>query len=330
MPYADKPIRINEVELKNRLAMAPTAVFKATDYGRITPALCAHYAERAQLSGVGLIITGHCFVCAEGQAKPHQASASRDSDTIGLAALADACHNNGIAAFCQISHAGGAARKSFTGFAPIAPSAIVSPQAYVAAEGDGNPTVASAADIAHIVESFADAACRVKEAGFDGVELHSAHAYLLDQFYSPLMNKRDDEYGGSVENRLRIHREVVEAVRNAVGPQFVVGMRLGGCDYQDGGATIEDAVLAAQILQETGIDYLSISGGWHAWRRPGHSEPGWFADQARAVKAVANIPIITAGGVQTREDAELLLGQGVCDIVAVSRPLLKNPGWPEG
>ena len=129
-------IRIGSVKLKNRLVMAPMAVYKATEDGHVTPALCAHYAERAQKSGVGLIITEHCFVAPEGKAKPRQVSAASDADAIGLSALADACHNNGIAAICQISHAGAAARASVTGAKPVAPSAQVSPAAIPAGVGD--------------------------------------------------------------------------------------------------------------------------------------------------------------------------------------------------
>ena len=152
---------------------------------------------------------------------------------------------------------------------------------------------------------------------------------LLNEFYSPLHNKRTDEYGGTLEGRLRIHREVLAAVRATVSDEFVVGMRLGGCDYEEGGATIEDAVEAARILTASGVDYLNLSGGWHAWRRAGHEEPGWFADQSRAVKAVVDTPILLAGGIQTPEQADVLLANGACDIVGIGRPLLKNPAWPE-
>ena len=325
----DQPIGIGALKLKNRLAMAPVAVYKCTAEGRVTPELCEHYALRAKLSGVGLIITEHSFVAPEGKAKPNQVSVCTDDDIPGLSLLADACHDNGIAAICQISHAGGAARRSVTGVEPVAPSAIVSSQAFTAQEGDGVPQALDEAGIMRIINAFADAAQRVKDAGFDGVELHSAHAYLLDQFYSPLLNVRTDSYGGSLENRIRIHRAVLGSVREAVGPDFVIGMRLGGCDYEAAGATIDDAVEAARMLQDAGADYLSISGGWHAWRRPGHEEPGWFADQAQAIRAAVSIPVLTAGGIKTRNDAERLLQAGVCDIVAVGRPLLKNPAWPD-
>jgi 2,4-dienoyl-CoA reductase-like NADH-dependent reductase (Old Yellow Enzyme family) len=151
---------------------------------------------------------------------------------------------------------------------------------------------------------------------------------LLNEFYSPLHNTREDAYGGSLENRTRIHREVLAAGRQAVGPVFIVGVRLGGCDYEEGGATIDDAVATACMLEAAGASYISVSGGWHAWRRPGHTEPGWFADQARAVKAAVTIPVITAGGVTTPNEAERLLQDAICDIVALGRPLLKNPSWP--
>ena len=277
---------------------------------------------------MGLIITEHSFVAPKGQAKPNQVSVAHEADAMGLSALADACHNNGIAAVCQISHAGGAARESVTGLPPVAPSPLVSSQAFAAQEGDGLPLELDEAGIERIVAAFAAAARRVQAAGFDGVEVHSAHAYLLNEFYSPLHNKRTDAYGGTLENRTRIHREVMAAVRQAVGPDFVVGVRLGGCDYENGGATIDDAVWTAQMLESCGASYISVSGGWHAWRRPDHTEPGWFADQSRAVKEAVRIPVMTAGGIQTRAEAERLLEAGICDIAAVGRPLLKHPSWP--
>lgn len=324
----EQPIRIGNVEVKNRLAMAPMAVYKATEAGSVTPALCAHYAERAQRSGVGLIITEHSYILPQGKAKPRQVSCARDEDAMGLSALADACHNNGIKAICQVSHAGGAARRHVTGLAPAAPSPLLSPAAIRATEGEGDPEELSARDIAAIVAAFAAAARRVRDAGFDGVEIHSAHAYLLDQFYSPLLNARTDGYGGPLENRLRIHREVLAAVRQAIGPEFAVGVRLGGCDYEEGGATIADAVEAARILEAAGADYLSVSGGWHRYEVPGRDEPGWFADQAAAVKGAVGIPVLLTGGVKEPSQAEALLAAGVCDIVGIGRALLKDAAWP--
>ncbi len=323
-----QPLRIGTVEVRNRLAMAPFGTYLCTDDCHVTDALCEHYRERAEAGNVGLIITEHCFVSPEGQAKPRQVSISRDADTSGLARIAQVCHTNGVKAFCQLSHAGGAARLSVSGLKPVAPSAIVSSQAYRAEEGDGAPRALSEEEIARIVEDFARAAQRAQEAGFDGVEIHAAHAYLLDEFYSPLLNKRTDTYGGNLENRIRIHREVIRAVRAATDDAFVVGMRLGGCDYEPGGATIEDAQKAAAILEAEGLDYLSVSGGWHAWRRPDHKEPGWFADQSRAVRETVSIPVMTAGGVQTLEDAEKLLASGVCDFVGIGRKIFTNPNWP--
>lgn len=175
---------------------------------------------------------------------------------------------------------------------------------------------------------FAAAARRVKEAGYDGVEIHSAHGYLLNQFYSPLTNDRDDEYGPqSLENRLRFLTETIAAVHQAVGEDFPIAVRLGGSDYRPGGSTLADAAGAAQILERAGIDLLDLSGGLGMFMRPGHREAGWFSDMSRAVKERVSLPVILTGGVQTPAEAETLLNQGAADLIGVGRAMLRNPAW---
>lgn len=169
----------------------------------------------------------------------------------------------------------------------------------------------TARQIHEVTAWFAQAALRAKQAGFDGVEIHSAHGYLLNQFFSPLANHREDEYGAqSVENRVRFHREVLKAVREAVGSDFPVAIRLGGCDYQAGGSTVEDCVEACKIFAQSGADLLDLTGGMNGFVRPGHNEAGYFRDMSVPVRQAVHIPVLLTGGVTTLDQARKLLADG--------------------
>lgn len=313
------PIKLHDIEIQNRLVMPPMASSHTPD-GRVTDELTAYYQDKTKSGAIGLVITEHAYVSPEGIAHPAQLSVSRDTDVEGLKALASVIHQNGSRAVAQINHAGGQAAAP----SPVSASPFLN--------GRGVRVRAMRPDeIERTVKDFADAALRVKEAGFDGVEIHSAHGYLLDQFYSPLVNQREDEYGPqSMENRTRFHREVLKAVRDAVGKDFLVGIRLGGSDYQPGGATVEDAALAAKIFEENGADYISLTGGMNGYIRPGHTEAGYFKDQAEAVKKVSDLPVILTGGVKSVEDAEALLEEGASDLIGAGRAILRDSMWPEG
>lgn len=170
--------------------------------------------------------------------------------------------------------------------------------------------------IAQVVKDFAAAARRVKAAGFDGVEIHSAHGYLLDQFYSPLTNKRDDEYGAqTMEGRLRLHREIIEAVRAEVGQDYLVAPQTGRRDYKEGGATIDDSVQACLLLESYGVDLLDISGGMNGYMIPGRTEAGYFSEMTERIKEKVNVPVILTGGITDIESAENLLAAGKADLI---------------
>ena len=312
-------------DTENRLAMPPMATAKADGAGRVTQAVCDYYQERARYSKIGLIITEHSFVCRQGKAHPGQTSLAEGADLAAWRHLTDAVHGEGVKIFAQLSHAGAAATSAVTGQAPVGPSAVFHPK-----QTKELPEAMTVEQIHAVARAFGDAARRAREAGFDGVEIHSAHGYLLNQFYSPLVNRRKDEYGPqSVENRTRFYREVLQAVRREVGEEYPVAVRLGGCDYQEGGSTLEDCVEACRILEQSGADLLHLTGGMNGFVRPGHGEPGYFRDMTLAVKGKVGIPVMLTGGVTTLAQAEELLEQGCTDLIGVGRAIFRNARWAD-
>ena len=323
------PARVGALTLRNRVAMVPMATGKATDEGAITSELAEHYAARARFATLGLVESEHHFVCADGRAKVGQPSAASDADIDGLARECAAVHEFDTPFLLQISHAGSAASREAIGVQAIAPSAVTCPGAKV---GHPLPREMSVADIERVTEAFAAAAARARRAGFDGVEVHAAHGYLLDEFLSPLTNRREDEYGGDLEGRMRIILEVVRAVRSELDAGQVLSVRLGACDYMDGGTTADEGAACAVEAVRAGADLISVSGGMCYYSRRDTLEPGWFSDTSTAVRAALreeklDAPVILAGGIRKLEDAERLLEQGACDIVGIGRPFLNNPDW---
>lgn len=325
MSHIFDSITINHLTLANRLVMPPMATAKADENGHVTDEVCAYYEERARYSKIGLIITEHSYIHPQGKAHPGQTSISSDDDIPGLRRLTDCIHAEDVKVFAQLSHAGSAALSKVTGQPPVGPSAV-----YHSKQKDELPQEMTVQQIHEVTDWFAQAARRAQQAGFDGVELHSAHGYLLNQFFSPLANKRDDAYGAqSVENRTRFHREVLEAVRKAVGEEFPISLRLGGCDYVDGGSTVEDCVKACRILEQCGVDLLHLTGGMNGFIRPGHSEAGYFRDMSVPVKQAVQVPVLLTGGVTTVQQAEALLADGCADLIGVGRAIYKNAHWVE-
>ena len=323
MSYLQAPLTPGRLPLKNRLVMPPMATSKAEPDGRVSQALLDYYDEKSRGGAIGLVIIEHNFISRQGQNRVGQPSVADDSMVEGLARLAGVIHANGSKTALQINHVGGAPGEAIPGVERVAPSDRqdrTDPAIQVARE-------MTLDEIAAIPGLFAAAARRAKAAGFDGVEIHSAHGYLLNQFFSPLTNRRSDEYGGDVSGRIRLHLEVIAAVREAVGEEYPVLLRLGAADYLEGGSRVEDSVIAALAFEKAGVDMIDITGGLSGYVRPGHSEPGYFAELSEPIRNAVTVPVILTGGVTEPEQAEELLAAGVADLIGVGRAILKDSGW---
>jgi NADPH2 dehydrogenase len=319
-----EPLQASSLFLKNRLVMPPMATEKADADGKVSPAMLDYYAKKSAGGYISLIIVEHSFISQEGKASKKQLSVADDSVGENLKKLAETIHRNGSKAIMQINHAGSAAETGITGKIPVGPSAVVHPR-----KRRDAPHELTKREIADLVTAFRNAAERVKKAGFDGVEIHSAHGFLLSQFLSPLSNKRTDEYGGGVLNRIRLHLEVIEAVRSAVGADFPLLLRLGASDYLEGGTTIEDSLIAAPEFAKAGIDILDISGGFCGFTIPGMipGRQGFFAPLSEAIKKRVPVPVILTGGITEARAAEKLLAEGKADLIGVGRAISKDSNW---
>lgn len=293
----------NKLKLKNKVYLPPMAKEGSVD-GKIDPSLIEYYEGMAK-KGFGLIVLEHAYVDINGKASQKQMSIDEEYDRDSLIKIKDKIHEHSAKAIMQISHAGRYTKVSKRRFGPVNEDGVEKLTVF---------------EIKKIQDKFLEAAKRVRDMGFDGVEVHSAHGYLLNQFYSPLSNKRDDLYGGSLENRLRFLVEILEKIRKAM-PDFPLFVRLGARDYEDYGNTTEDAIKASQILEKY-IDYIDISGGMNGFLTHGDTELGYFADEARAVKDNTNLTVMMAGGIENQNEVKKLIDQGICDLVGIGRKAL--------
>ena len=319
MPKLLDPLSVGGLQLKNRIVMPPMANDLATTKGEVTAALIAHYARRA--AGVGLVIVEHSYVAKDGKLSLKQLGIYEDELIKGLADLAKSIRAKGTPVCIQITHAGRRANRSICGSQPVAPSAIP--------EGgsDEVPRELERHEIEGLVRLFGEAARRACKAGFDAVEIHGAHGFLLNQFASPLSNRRTDEYGGTFEKRIRFPLEVVEEVRKTVGSGFPLLYRLGTSDGQEGGATISECQAFARKLVEAGINLVDVSGGLVGSRPEGLVSQGYFLPQAEKIKQAVEVPVIGVGGIKDPEFADEAIRQKRVDLVAVGRAILLDPDW---
>ncbi|MBN1152517.1 MAG: FAD-dependent oxidoreductase [Dehalococcoidia bacterium] len=318
-----EPFRLGPLPLRNRLVFAPVTTQYAGKGGAVTERLLSHYEVRAR-GGVGLIVVEATYVDPVGQAFANQLGICKDDLVPGLRELAGAIKRHGCAAAIQLHHGGRAARQDLTGRQPVAPSAIPDPRGIV-------PRELTRAEIEETVQAFSRAAVRAQEAGFGGVEIHGAHAYLVDQFISPASNHRTDDYGGTVENRARLLVEILRAVRNATGPGFPVWVRMNGREYGvESGTTLQDALEVAQMAQDAGSIAVHVSAYGPSSptnRTTAVFKPAIIEDLAAAMKKALSIPIIAVGRI-TPQAAETMLEAGQADLIALGKALLADPDLP--
>jgi len=317
---------IGTMEIKNRIVMPPMATHYASPEGFVTDRQIAYYVERAR-GGVGYITVEHTGILQQGKASPKMLLISSDEHASRIERMIEAVHRAGGKIVVQINHAGRQTSSAVTGSPIVGPSPISCPTR------NEIPRELSVGEIEEITEAFAIAAGRVKNAGADGVELHMAHGYLICSFLSSFSNRRSDRYGGDIEGRTRFARDVLNAVRNQVGPDFPIICRLSGDEYVDGGLKIEETKQIAQILEKEGADALHVSAcnvvSGYLNQPPYYVEEGVFVHLAEAIKSVVNIPVITVGRIRNPVMADQIVRDGKADFVSMGRALIADPYLPE-
>jgi 2,4-dienoyl-CoA reductase-like NADH-dependent reductase (Old Yellow Enzyme family) len=323
---------INGMKLANRFMRSATWEGMAADDGSCTSGLKELYVQLAQ-GGVGLIITSHTFVRRDGMGSPRQLGLSDDTFIPGLREMTDAVHRHNGRVAVELSHAGILSNPKVTGLTPVVLSKV---DGYVGSGGD----VMTAEDIQEMIEAFGQAARRAKEAGFDGIQIHGAHGFLINQLLSPAFNKRTDAYGGSIANRTRAVLEILAKMRSHVGRDYPILIKMNSEDVIDGGLTVDDSLQAALMLERAGIDAIELSGGTvvtgdHCRKDIDSDEKeAYWRKAAKAFKAKLTVPLILVGGIRSLQLAEKLYAEGYADYFSMSRPFIREPGlvarWAAG
>lgn len=315
---------IGNLELKNRFIRSATCEAMADENGGVTPKLIDTFVALAK-GEVGLIITGHANVEKRGWGGPGQLGLNNDQLIPGLQQMTKAVHIGGGEIIAQLAHQGVWAVPELTGMEPLGPSDF-------AIDGGTDARAMTVSEIQETVTSFGDAALRAKEAGFDGVQIHAAHGYLLGEFLSPFYNKRNDSYGTSLENRARILLDVLHTIREKVGRDYPVIAKVNSDDFIDGGFTVAEMLKVCVMLVAAGIDGIELSGG--TLNPKGHFTPArlgkkdpeaWYREASRLLKKTVSVPVILVGGIRSFSTADQLVTESVCDAVSLSRPLIRQP-----
>lgn len=312
-------IKLKQHTLNNRYVCAPFDIAKASEEGLVSEELLAIYGRR---KGPAMIVAEQAAVAPEGQYRENLLFVDRAQTIPGLKRLAETIHGNGQVAILQINHAGSAANKDLTGRDSLAPSAVEHP-----IFKRGKPTALSIEEIQRIKQDFVRAAKRTMEAGFDGVEIHNCHGFLLSQFLSPVTNQRRDQYGGTLENRSRFLLEIVSEVQEVIGEEALLLVRLGVDDLLPEGLSLEEGIAVAKELEAAGIDMLDISTGLTPpLVLPG---PAMLRDHIRKVKQHLSIPVIGSGCLEDISIATDMVEKQETDFIALGRSIMNQENYVE-
>ncbi|WP_018111039.1 NADH:flavin oxidoreductase/NADH oxidase [Thermus igniterrae] len=322
------PLELRGLRLKNRLAMSPMCQYSATEGGEVTQWHLLHYPTRA-LGGVGLVVVEATAVLPEGRISPFDLGIWSEDHLPGLAALAKSIREAGAVPGIQLAHAGrkaGTARP-WEGGKPLG-WRVVGPSPLPFAEGYPVPEALDEAGMARILEAFVEGARRALRAGFQVIELHMAHGYLLSSFLSPLANRREDAYGGGLEGRMRFPLQVAEAVRAAIPPELPLFVRVSATDWAEGGWGLEDTLAFAARLKSLGVDLLDCSSGGVVPGVRVPVAPGFQVPFADAVKKRVGMRTGAVGLITEPKQAETILQAGSADLILLGRVLLRDPYFP--
>ena len=324
--------KINGMRLPNRFVRSATWEGMADEDGACTPRLIDLLTQLAK-GGVGLIITSHTYVRPDGKGSPRQLGIYNGDLIQGLRDMTQAIHRYESRVAVELSHAGLLTNEKLIGQTPLAVS-------QVDGFGESRGREMAVEDIQKIIEAFAHAAWRAKEAGFDAVQIHAAHGFLMNQFLSPTFNNRTDAYGGTIEDRARALLEALEKIRAVVGRDFPILIKLNSQDFLDGGLMLEDSVQVGRMLQEAGIDAIELSGGTvvigdHCRKGiDAEAKEAYFRAEAKVFKEKLQLPLMLVGGIRSFHLAKRLVQEGYADYISMSRPFIREPDlvnrWASG
>jgi 2,4-dienoyl-CoA reductase-like NADH-dependent reductase (Old Yellow Enzyme family) len=328
------PIKLGPLELANRIAIAPMCQYSAEN-GFATDWHMIHLGHLA-LSGAGILILEATAVTEEGRITYGDLGLWSDEHAAALEPVINAVRKySPIKIGIQLSHAGrkASSEKPWLGGANIPPGhangwQTVAPSSVPHAPGEPVPLALDAAGLQRVKDGFVASARRADALGLDAIELHGAHGYLLHQFLSPLSNQRTDDYGGSLENRIRFPLEVFDAVRAAVSPEMVVGMRISASDWVEGGWNLEQSIVLAGELERRGCQFIHVSSGGLSPQQKIPVGPGYQIEFAAKIKARTSMPTIGVGLITEPKQAETIVQTGQADMVALARAMLYDPRWP--
>lgn len=328
--------KINQMELKNRFVRSATWEGLANPDGSFSGKIADMMLELAK-GQVGLIITSHAYVNKNGQAGIRQLGIYSDQLISSYIKIVEKVHREGSKIIMQITHAGGRASAKLIKSQPFGPSSLEIKDCMMCREITKN-------EIFQIISDFKNAAVRAKKAGFDGVQLHGAHGFLLSQFLSPFFNRREDEYGGNIENRARLILEILQAIRSELGRQFTVLIKLNSDDFIEGGFIPSEMVQVSTMLESAGIDAVELSGGTslkiskysssRVSKIDSKEKEVYYRDAAKLYKKKMSVPLILVGGIRSYEVAKELVEKELADYISLCRPLIREPDlikrWQEG